>query len=337
MAERKELSNILRRVQSLIERADHELTPAHEAAACREKAEGMMRKYRIEEEGLLAKDPTASGPIELKIHICDSDNDQMNNIWRMVVFIGEHAGCRVGNTFSYNRTRATSELMAHIVGHEGDVGFANLLYTSARLVWSTTIQPTVDPKLPEAENVYRLRNAGIERWRIAQMLWNSHLKDGSAHGRVSRIYNAECRRRNEDPKVAGRSINAKTYRNIFAEEFTSALYWRLLAARQASEKAEKPMVLFGRKERVDEKFYEIFPHLRPKAEEGADASTTSSRRKAKRNDTKKAQAHFERVYLSPTARAARAAGKDAADSIELHAGHSTQRVETKTESGELEA
>ena len=40
-------SKIAERVAKLFERADHPSTPEHEAAACRERAEQIMRENRI--------------------------------------------------------------------------------------------------------------------------------------------------------------------------------------------------------------------------------------------------------------------------------------------------
>ena len=330
MATRDDLSKILGRVRALIERADHANTPVPEASACRAKAEELMRKYRIEEEELLATDAGASEPISIQIEVCEFTNPEYSRIYGIVHAVAMHAGCRIGNKWRYDADKGDHMLVVTVVGYEGDARFAEMLYTSARLVWSTRVQPEVDPSLSDAENVYNLRSAGIERWRIAQMMWQSDPKDGTAHGRVSTIYKRECERRGEDPRVSGRNVNAKTYRKLFSEQFVGTLRTRLHEARQAADKADRPMVLHGRDERVAEAFYQLFPDQRPSnVPAKQDDKVPARRQRTRRTDTQAARAAYQRRYLSPTAQAARAAGREAAEAIDLRTGPSVQRVGTQ--------
>jgi hypothetical protein len=154
-------------------------------------------------------------------------------------------------------------LLAVLVGYESDVRYAIMLHTVVRMAFSGKLEPKVDPELSSDDNVYTLRNAGIERQRIAVMMgWGGDAEGGTS--KVTPAYKRACRARGEDPLVVGRSVNAKTYRESFADAFVSGVYYRLLAmAATHGVEAKGELVLANRKENVDEAFYELYPELRP--------------------------------------------------------------------------
>ena len=65
-----EMSAALRKVRSLIERAEHPSTPKQEAdAACSQRADSMMEKFAIEEWQAMQKGQTGLKPSRIKIDI----------------------------------------------------------------------------------------------------------------------------------------------------------------------------------------------------------------------------------------------------------------------------
>jgi hypothetical protein len=333
---KKELGKILKLVQVMLEMADRESTPPGEAANARAKAEQLMRKYRIQEEQLIASDATAIEPIWDQIVIGSSKSPFYNQYYHLWSYVAQHTGVR------YRYSWVGSDLTMSVVGYEPDVRFAQMLYASARLVFQERIDPQVKPELGDAENCYRLRSAGIERNRIANMLWGASTgSDGAwAHRKVGNLYKEACAQRGEDPALNGRQINAKTFRESYAKNFVEHFASLLRQARNAADSNGGVLELKGRSERVDEAFYSRYPEMRPVpvVAEEQEESCENCERASKKEPGKKCrkhtwrwtaadQARWNREQNSLSAQAGRLAGREAASQVELNHVAKAKRLE----------
>lgn len=311
------------KIQALLANAEDERHTDEARASYRAKAEDLMRKYRVAEENALATDPGSAAPIHRTIRL--SGGTDMSHWYRSVFSsIAVHTGVRwmTRYTDDYRVTEAV------VVGYEGDVRYAEFLWTAALLTFVTKIDPSWDTELSEAENVYRLRNAGIERRVIADRAWNNG-HQAAARSRVQRIYVRECERRGETPRAAGLSHQTATYREAYARSFRDTLARRLRDARDAVDASAGALVMHGRENRVDEAFYVLFPHLRPSTEPRLDSIPCDACAKAKSGTcrackprwTKADEARYQRAVNSPSARAGTVKGREAAADVLITRDH----------------
>lgn len=256
-----QLTAMMAKIRALIDTAEsYDKDDKPEAAATyRQKAEELMAKYRIAEESLISEGSTAFIPARIEIVLLEAESEfdsYYNSLW---YYIADHCGLK---TFTqYTWIGANMGLKAHAVGYAMDLRYAEFLWLATRLVFSGKLEPSVDPKLSDLENVYALRSAGIERNRISKLIWNDPSHANNA--KVTRLYAQACADRGEDPVVAGRELKATDYRKNYARGFTYRLSGRLQEAKDAAGEATGGIVLHGRKERVLEAFYEAFPKRRP--------------------------------------------------------------------------
>lgn len=323
----EKLEQISARVQALLakaERTDNE----NEAAAYWAKAQELMNKYRIEEEALIASEQINITPITRKIKISDWASKFQNEHWSMWYFTAEHTGCRTRYEYS------GGDLHAVVVGYETDIRHAEALYLSAWLVMVARLEPKVDPKASEAENIYRLRSSGKTRRQVAKMMWG--IDTHASHAKVAKIYEAECARRGEQPIVSGKGVSKEVFQDTYAQAFVGRYYRRLRESRDAADAAAGGLpTLHGRKERVDEAFYVLFPHLRPETAEqraAREAEEAKQPKKEKELKVRKVTKADERRYYQQTysaaALAGKQAGRNAADQVELQrTTPNAQRVE----------
>lgn len=250
--EPKNLDAILRRIQALLAQADHPNTGPLEAQAFRDKAEQLMTKYRIEESEAAARGEAPSlKPVVRTVVICDYRSRYAMQYRYIFAYAMDHAG--VKSVYM----RKGEEYLGEAVGFESDVRYAEMLYTAARLVFQDRMEPRIDQSLSDQENVYRLRRSGVERRVVGEMMgWQK------SASKVSRLYEAECKRRGEDPIVSGKGFDVKTYRKAYCNSFTDEFWNRLYMAR-LHRGQDGAIVLRSRQEEVDEAFYQRYPHLRP--------------------------------------------------------------------------
>jgi len=152
--------------------------------------------------------------------------------------------------------------------------------------------------------------------------------DGApAHGKVAKLYKEECVRRGESASLNGRSVNAKTYREIYGREFVGEVQRRLRRARDGAGSSAGTVVPLSRPERVDEAFYARFPELRP-SKTVAEAKPCEACAKTKhasgqcqdhrpRKATRADEEYYRRNYESPAARRAAHSGRAAAAEVEI--------------------
>jgi hypothetical protein len=333
--------NYAAKIQALLARAEHPHTPAPEAESCRARAARLMADYRIAEEDALATDPTSATPIERMIVLFTGFKvwemrDAMESAMRAIC---RHAEVRMVITGLNGGTEAG--VAAAVVGYEGDVRYAEYLWTSVLLQFSTRIDPVWDDTLPEAENIFRLRNAGHERRVIADRAWGFPSgKVPANRSKVQRIYVRECAARGVTPMAAGLGFQAELYRTAFAESFVQTLHDRLREARDAAAAMGGLPTLHGRSERVDEAFYTRYPHMRPETSEEraarvarlADMPTPEPCERCAKNPsgtckahpyrgwTKAQEARYNRKHSSASAYAGSVQGDQAAREVRLARG-----------------
>lgn len=347
--------NYAQTIGHLIAMAEDEGLTEEARKSYRLKAEQLMREYRISEEEAIARDESVAEPIELKIDLVERgafDNPLSQRYADLWYSICRHAGVRTKVAYDYTDEDQSGKVVATAVGYEGDLKLAEFLWTAARLVFLTRIDASVNPELSDQENCYFLRNSGMKRNDIANQLWGSAYNDGHAHGKVQRLYLAECAKRGEKPLVAGRGIQVSVYREAYASGFVREFGWRLQEARDAADSEGGALVMHGRVERVNEAFYERFPQFRPMSEEKRakyEAETAEARNnclkcKRRKDGTKcrdhrayvateaDRRAHY-RKYESPEARAGQTAGVAAAKAVNVErtAGARTQRTDAAPE------
>lgn len=323
--------DMLGKVRALLDTAEsfEEQGNAEAAASYRAKAHALRDKYRIEEEELLAQDPTAVEPVLITIDLVRRGSAYQGHYLSLWTTIARHAGIRSHLEWSFGDTGYT--VVARAVGYEGDIRYAELIYTNARLAFAERLEPKVNPALTEQVNVYRLRSAGIERVRVADMVWGN--RDKANLSKVGRLYKAECQARGEEAALSGRGVTGAVYREHYANQFVDELSMRLRRAQDGAGQYGGGLVLHGRQERVDEAFYSHFPNYRPKpaieqaTPEQCERCQAAQKRKGDPSatckdhkpwtPTAKDRAAWAR-YNSPTAQRGRQAGAAAARQVELN-------------------
>jgi len=320
-----DLSSVLDKVRKLLNLADDERTPANEAASARARAESIIQKYRIEEQDLINSRPDLGlKPISVQIDLIPVSTQYRNTYYYLIHWISEHCGVRVGGL-----TQKFSEIpqmwTVELVGYHSDIQYAELLYASARAVFSSRMEPAVDRSLSDEDNVYRLRSAGIERARIAELLWG--IRDSKpANIKVTKLYKRACEARGENPDVSGRRISAKTFRREYSDQFVATLYYRLRQARDATDTDAGALVLASRKDQVDEAYYQRYPYLRP---EETDDKATSKPRKRSERERLAAYRRAQAREANPAVQAGRQAGQAAAREVPLDGAKRTRRLEAE--------
>lgn len=273
----------------------------------RQRAESIMREYRIEEEQLIATDASVITPIMREVVICDWSNPFKSNYLMLMYWIGNHAGVEVLTKYR------NGECMAECWGYEADIRLVEMLWSSARLVFSRYLEPTYDVLLSDQVNAYNLRQAGVLRKDIALQLWGDNTP--ALRTRAQRLYLAECRKRGEEPALNGVATDAKTYRESYASGFVSTVSDRLRAARDAADSHGGALVFAGRAERVKEAMYTAHPHLRPVPH--TDVQPTRDDKPIKPWKPTKADLRRWEREAGPAAQAGRNAGGQAALNVEI--------------------
>lgn len=258
-------------IGKLIAMSEDESLTTEARSSYAEKAEKLMREYRIDEENVISTGEAQIVPQRFEIVIMEysgtyyanSFRDSYHEIWRE---ISKHAGLKSHAEYRYDVDTdqgKVNRIVAIGYGYEMDIRLAQFLWTAAHLTFATRVDVRVNRNLSDQENCYYMRGSGMERNDIAQMLWGSARTDGAAHGKVQKLYLAECAARGEDPSVGGKGFQAARYREAFAAGFTDQFGYRLRDARSAVDAQQGGLVLRGRDERIAEAYYAEWPERRP--------------------------------------------------------------------------
>ena len=318
MTNTTDMTKTMNRILGLIAKADHPGTGAEEAATFRAHAEELMRRYRLDEENLIASDPTAITPVMHSIFLCPFSSRMVNRYRNMFWVIAEHTGVEVVT----RRSRSGEEpgYWADAFGYDADLRMTELLWSSARLVFGSHLEPQVDPLLSDRVNAYNLRQAGMLRKDIAVRMWGENTP--ANRSRAQRLYVAECAARGEQPALTGLGTDADTYRDAYANGFVESLDGRLRAARDAADSAGGALVFAGRHDRVMELVWTMHPYLRPAPPRPADevavvvetpnVPAVKERKQRVRRWTKADEARWQRMNGAAAEAGQRAGGAAAA-------------------------
>lgn len=321
-------------------------TPEGRAAAeaYQAKAAMLMRDYQVAEEEALATDPGAATPISHKVRVTTKTSDLENwytNVFRTICL---HTGVRYAMVWEEGYA-------ATIVGYQGDVRYTEFLWTAALMMFATRIDPRWDEAIPESENIWRLRNAGIERRVIADRAWGAGAgKSAANRSKVQRIYLKESASRGEVARATGLGHQTDVYRESYARAFHGTLEDRLRVARDAADSERGGVVLHGRADRVDEAFYTLFPGRRPRptpettevyvaptpCPKCAKAASGACREHPAYKWTQADERRWVRKYGSASARAGEASGQHAAEGVLIQRGHTTPNRAEARDSRELD-
>lgn len=274
------LARALRRVQALLAQADHPNTDPIEAQTFRAKADEMMARYKIDR-----LEAEAAGTVEVTkviwedIPLCTLASEFRQHYGTIGAIILRHCDLRGGAGYANVDGVGTYRLTC--VGFEGDMRYAQLLLASAIGAFGARLEPEYDHNESEAANALRMRQGGMERARIARVLFGTaDTLNGqkTLNRKVTNLIKSEAKKQDVDVNgLLGRTSNIKTYRVSYADGFVQQLSSRLQDIR-FQRRTEGSIVLKNAKERVDEAFYERYPNLRPstepRAEIGEDAYTT---------------------------------------------------------------
>lgn len=247
-------------IAALLANAEDEGLEDAARQAYRDKAETLMREYRVAQEDALATDPGSALPIVKRIVLMPTYNPFRSEYFRSIFrLIADHAECAI-----YMHWVNGEGEVADVAGYEGDVRYLEFLWTAAHVMFATRIDPHWDENRTEAENIFYLRNAGIGRKEIANQAWGAGTGElAKNRSKVQRIYLAEAARRGEDALAKGLGFQTEMYRRAYARSFVSTLSDRLWRARHAANAAGGVVTLAGRAERVQEALWDAFPALRP--------------------------------------------------------------------------
>lgn len=264
----EKLAKMLVQVQALWAKAEATEFP-DEAETFRAGAERLMKRFRIDEE-MLRQTKIASGTAAMPVEVLfpflinPGASRYSNHYYTMIYNVMNHVGVRGLIVYGEHDPETGQPIYAmNLIGFDSDVRLVEMLYMNLRETFAEKLEPKVDPKLSDVDNVYRLRSAGVERIRIARLMWGDGSHSNNA--KVTRLYAEACAARGEDPKVAGRSVNAKTFRESYADAFVSETRARLRRMKATAAEEGGVLVLAGREDAVNEAFYERYPELRPAA------------------------------------------------------------------------
>lgn len=300
------------------------------AAHCEATAHRIMRDYKIDQEATLATDPTAEAPTHVVMEFTVTDFMVSGYYPTILRAIAQHTGVMVKIQHINRGYRVT------FVGYETDLRYTEFLWTSTYLMFSTRITPVWSADRSEEDNIFLMRNAGLERRVIADAAgWDG--TKAASRSRVQRVYVREAGRRNEPVLAAGLGFDTKTYREAYAQAFVTRLNSNFRAARDAADSVGGAMIFHGRAERIAAAFDELFPPA-PKTDvkpwvdptkdcvKCAKAKTTCNDHSYMRERvwSRRDQLAAERREYSTSARAGRTSGRIAADGVNIARGHTTR-------------
>jgi hypothetical protein len=218
-----ELSKTLERIRGLVAKAESleaagDPESMNEATACRERADGLMQKYAVDEWQLLKDAPTGVKPTRIKVDIGEAGNPFLSEGSTLVNVVAKFCKCS-SVWMRGSGVKGFREEYCWVYGYESDLRYFELLFTTLYLHMSGTIFPRPDESKSLGVNAYELHNAGLNWFDIAQAYgWEEvERRDGEARfmyrnratgervswsksvGRIKAAYTAEVKARGEQP------------------------------------------------------------------------------------------------------------------------------------------
>lgn len=184
-ARAKKLHKTMERVRKLIAMAEAEISPSatpEERAAteveqnrARQQADALMLENAIEEAMVNDAMPASqrSKPGILDVAIAGGDTDVVGWIGSLATNVARHCRCIIKLYSGFQ----DGQWMARVYGHEGDLAYFEVLYTTVRLHMVGALRPEVRLSESLEDNAYRLHNAGYNWFEIARMYGWVKFKD----------------------------------------------------------------------------------------------------------------------------------------------------------------
>lgn len=272
MAEEK----LLNRIRGLLEKAES-TTFEGEREALLAKAQRLMDQHRID-EALLSykKGPESRKAISYEVVLPPSKFEDKK--YSLLYHISEHCGVRV----------AWAPGKAIMVGMQGAIEMAELLYTLAVLEFDSRIDPTWDSEKSFDANVKALQEAG-KKWKTIAHIANRNggnprtgqpgsTTDGSW---LLSAYRRECKRLGEEPRR--QTQRHEVYQESFASSFLATTYNRLekmrkVADEQRGEELSRLPAIMSEQDLVNAEYWRLFPHLHPQRQKEAREATLERER-----------------------------------------------------------
>lgn len=268
----EKLAKMMKTIRGLLDRAMHPSTPEGEAQSCREKADALMFKYRIEEATVI-RDANANGlhgngenglvPIWRKLTIGNIGSEFAQSYRAIASAVARHCSLRAIIEYDY----VNMQMVLKAVGYSSDLMYADVLMTTSLLEFGKRLEPKNDPLLTPQQNALIMRQAGMERKRIAKILlgdWSTENEMKSKNRLITRWVKAEAARQGFDAEqILGRGNNMEKMRESYASGFVSTLNNRLTRMRHMQGTEAAGLVLADRSDRVNRVFYEEYPNLDP--------------------------------------------------------------------------
>lgn len=260
----EKLRKVMDLIANLMARADHPNTPPEEAATARARAEREMQRYRIDEANLDATEKAKMGikPTHRLVKVAPLRSEFLRNYSTMLSYVMSHCDAIGISKWETDETGTTWQVV-DMFGFESDLGYAELLWNSIRAAFADRLEPAHDPSLSDEDNVYRMRNAGMERGRIGEVMgWGGEGTQGP--NKVTRVFKKACAARGESPQaLSGKGNNMRTFRSSYAEAFADEMWDRMWQLRTARGQVTGALVLKDRIKDVKELMYTVYPQMRP--------------------------------------------------------------------------
>lgn len=161
-----ELSSVLRKVRALVEIAERDTTPPHEAALARKTADDLMAKYAIEEWQAMAKAPKSVKPTRIKVDIGKHESEFLTETATLCNIIANFCNC--SSVWMMGSGWGQRDEYCYVYGYESDLRYFELLFTTLYLHMVGAIFPSPDVTKTTGENAYAMRNAGLNWIEIAK-------------------------------------------------------------------------------------------------------------------------------------------------------------------------
>lgn len=304
-------TKIMDRVQGLIDKAASTDSDS-EREALLGKADQLMQKHAFDQGSLNARKSrdVREKPISLEIAF-PKYGPWSGHFSRMISRIARNARVRAHRS-SYDGTMI-------LVGFADDVDYAQMVWLSVYLGFTSKLDPIWDTSKSVDENVKILKEAG-RKWAAIAELANAHgFECKSNDGKLKAAYRRQCIAEGVEPQAHTQRHEA--YRSSFADYFQAMILQRLDSqkAKQqefASETNGAELVLRDRGTEVDEEFWAMFPDLRPLSAEAAAAARAKNAAYWAAEEQKEAE---RRAKLTPKQR-------DAEDAAEARRAAAQQKA-----------
>lgn len=297
-------AKLTEKIAKLFARADHPNTSEHEAAACREKAEKLMREHKIS-EAMFHLTEEQERVFEQYLVPAKWSPLDYGTYQQLAVIAFNHAGCQFKHLWGVDYS-------LHVVGYPADVFYGKVLFERAIVELEEVLNPQWNDTYTENRNVYRFRNAGLT-WEQVQEVFAEHTGKRIGVQALHARYQKWAQAVGEEKKPGTRRHEA--YRRSVQEAFRRTLWNRLAdlrarSGKQDDEPGEYAIALIKDEDALLEEFYNLFPEMRPETE--AEREARQAKDAAERAEAEAAEkARWER--LTDAQRAAEQRAKERAE------------------------